>query len=50
MMQAIHAARPGGHVGVVGVAHGVSLDGMNLFCSLAHFHGGPVPVRRFCPT
>jgi threonine dehydrogenase-like Zn-dependent dehydrogenase len=49
MMQAIHAARPGGHVGFVGVAHGVALDGMDLFWSLAHVHGGPAPVRRFLP-
>src|SRR3954471_10286465 len=49
MNQAIHATRPGGHVGFVGVAHGVSLDGMDLFWSLAHVHGGPAPVRRFLP-
>jgi threonine dehydrogenase-like Zn-dependent dehydrogenase len=49
MMQAIHATRPGGHVGFVGVAHGVALDGMDLFWSLAHIHGGPAPVRRFLP-
>jgi threonine dehydrogenase-like Zn-dependent dehydrogenase len=49
MMQAIHAARPGGHVGFVGVAHGVAVDGMDLFWSLAHVHGGPAPVRRFLP-
>ena len=49
MNQALHAARPGGHVGFVGVAHGVSLDGMELFWSLAHVHGGPAPVRRFLP-
>ena len=49
MNQALHAARPGGHVGFVGVAHGVSLDGMDLFWSLAHVHGGPAPVRRFLP-
>jgi threonine dehydrogenase-like Zn-dependent dehydrogenase len=49
MMQAIHATRPGGHVGFVGVAHGVALDGMDLFWSLAHMHGGPAPVRRFLP-
>jgi threonine dehydrogenase-like Zn-dependent dehydrogenase len=49
MNQAIHAARPGGHVGFVGVAHGVSIDGMDLFWSLAHVHGGPAPVRRFLP-
>src|SRR4051812_22330028 len=49
MNQALHAARPGGHVGFVGVAHGVALDGMDLFWSLAHVHGGPAPVRRFLP-
>ena len=49
MNQALHATRPGGHVGFVGVAHGVSLDGMDLFWSLAHLHGGPAPVRRFLP-
>jgi len=30
MMQAIHATRPGGHVGFVGVAHGVAVDGIDL--------------------
>jgi threonine dehydrogenase-like Zn-dependent dehydrogenase len=49
MNQAIQATRPGGHVGFVGVAHGVSIDGMDLFWSLAHMHGGPAPVRRFLP-
>jgi threonine dehydrogenase-like Zn-dependent dehydrogenase len=49
MMQAIHSARPGGHVGFVGVGHGVAVDGMELFWSLVHLHGGPAPVRRFLP-
>ena len=49
MMQAIHATRPGGHVGFVGVAHDVAVSGMDLFWSLAHIHGGPAPVRRFLP-
>jgi len=49
MSQAIHTARPGGHVGFVGVAHDVAVDGMDLFWSLAHVHGGPAPVRRFLP-
>src|ERR671936_2019219 len=31
MMQAIRATRPGGHVGYVGVAHGVELPGEELF-------------------
>jgi threonine dehydrogenase-like Zn-dependent dehydrogenase len=49
MMQAIHATRSGGHVGFVGVAHDVALDGMDLFFSVVHLHGGPAPVRRFLP-
>ena len=46
MNQALHATRPGGHMGFVGVGHGVALDGMDLFWSLAHVHGGPAPVRQ----
>jgi threonine dehydrogenase-like Zn-dependent dehydrogenase len=49
MMQAIGATRPGGHVGFVGVGHGVAVPGMELFWSLVHLHGGPAPVRRFLP-
>jgi threonine dehydrogenase-like Zn-dependent dehydrogenase len=49
MMQAIRATRPGGHVGYVGVAHGVELPGVELFYSHVHLHGGPAPVRRFLP-
>jgi threonine dehydrogenase-like Zn-dependent dehydrogenase len=49
MMQAIRATRPGGHVGYVGVAHGVELPGRELFFSHTHLHGGPAPVRRFLP-
>ncbi|WP_040835711.1 zinc-dependent alcohol dehydrogenase family protein [Nocardia brevicatena] len=49
MQQAIRSTRPGGHVGYVGVAHGVELDGMELFSSAVHLHGGPAPVRRFLP-
>ncbi len=49
MMQAIHSTRPGGHVGYVGVTHEVSLNGMDLFFSHVHLHGGPAPVRRFLP-
>jgi hypothetical protein len=49
MMQAIRSARPGGHVGYVGVAHGVALPGDELFFSGVHLHGGPAPVRRFLP-
>ncbi len=49
MMQAIGATRPGGHVGYVGVSHGVELPGEELFRSHVHLHGGPAPVRRFLP-
>ncbi|BDZ40428.1 zinc-dependent alcohol dehydrogenase family protein [Microbacterium suwonense] len=49
MEQAIRATRAGGHVGFVGVSHGVALDGAELFFSGVHLHGGPAPVRRFLP-
>jgi threonine dehydrogenase-like Zn-dependent dehydrogenase len=49
MLQAIGSTRPGGHVGFVGVAHGVELPGEELFFSHVHLHGGPAPVRRFLP-
>jgi threonine dehydrogenase-like Zn-dependent dehydrogenase len=49
MMQAIRSTRPGGHVGFVGVSHGVELPGQELFFSHVHLHGGPAPVRRFLP-
>jgi threonine dehydrogenase-like Zn-dependent dehydrogenase len=49
MMQAIKATRPGGSVGYVGVPHGVSLDGQQLFFSHVHLHGGPAPVRKYLP-
>lgn len=48
-MQAIQATRHGGHVGFVGVSHGVTLDGLGLFGATVHLHGGPAPVRRFLP-
>ena len=49
MMQAIRSTRPGGHVGYVGVAHGVELPGLELFYAEVHLLGGPAPVRRFLP-
>lgn len=49
MMQAIRATRRGGHVGYVGVSHDVSLDGLELFFSHVHLHGGPAPVRDYLP-
>jgi threonine dehydrogenase-like Zn-dependent dehydrogenase len=50
MMQAIHATRPGGSVGYVGVPHDVELDGQELFFAHVHLHGGPAPVRGYLPT
>src|ERR671917_2377428 len=49
MMQAIRSARAGGHVGFVGVLHGVEIPGEEFFFSHVHLHGGPAPVRRFLP-
>jgi threonine dehydrogenase-like Zn-dependent dehydrogenase len=49
MLQAIRSTRPGGHIGYVGVAHGVELPGQELFFSHTHLHGGPAPVRQYLP-
>jgi threonine dehydrogenase-like Zn-dependent dehydrogenase len=49
MTQALRSARKGGHVGFVGVPHGVSLDGQELFFNVVHLEGGPAPVRRYLP-
>jgi threonine dehydrogenase-like Zn-dependent dehydrogenase len=49
MMQAIHSTRPGGHVGFVGVTHGVEIPGRELFAAEVHLMGGPAPVRRYLP-
>jgi threonine dehydrogenase-like Zn-dependent dehydrogenase len=49
MRQALRSTRPGGGVGVVGVPHGVSIDGQELFYSHVRVLGGPAPVRRFLP-
>jgi threonine dehydrogenase-like Zn-dependent dehydrogenase len=43
------STRPGGHVGYVGVAHGVELPGTELFFAEIHLHGGPAPVCRSLP-
>ncbi len=50
MLQAIRSTRAGGHVGFVGVTHGVELPGLELFFAAVHLHGGPAPVRRFLPA
>jgi threonine dehydrogenase-like Zn-dependent dehydrogenase len=49
MMQAIRATRAGGHVGFVGVSHGVEIPGQELFFAEVHLMGGPAPVRRYLP-
>lgn len=49
MIQAVQSTRPGGHIGYVGVPHGVELDGEKLFYAHVHLHGGPAPVRRYLP-
>jgi threonine dehydrogenase-like Zn-dependent dehydrogenase len=49
MMQAIRSTRPGGHLGYVGIPHGVALEGEGLFFAHVHLHGGPAPVRRYLP-
>ncbi|NNN04191.1 MAG: zinc-dependent alcohol dehydrogenase family protein [Acidimicrobiaceae bacterium] len=49
MRQAFTLTRPGGHLGFVGVSHGVSFEGRELFMSHVHLHGGPAPVRDYLP-
>ncbi len=49
MEQAISVCRPGGHIGYVGVPHGVTFDGQRLFFAQSSLLGGPAPVRRFLP-
>ena len=49
MKQAIDATRPGGYVGYVGVPHGVTLGGADLFFRHVYLHGGPAPVRQYLP-
>jgi threonine dehydrogenase-like Zn-dependent dehydrogenase len=49
MQQAIQSTRPGGSVGYVGVPHGVTLDGADLFFRHVRLFGGPAPVRKYLP-
>jgi threonine dehydrogenase-like Zn-dependent dehydrogenase len=49
MQQAIRATRPGGSVGYVGVPHGVSIEGADVFFRHVRMLGGPAPVRRYLP-
>lgn len=48
-MQAVHATRPGGHMGFVGVNYEVQIPGLEIFFAHIHLLGGPAPVRRFLP-
>lgn len=47
--QALRCARGGGYLTILGVAHGVSLSGRELFGREVHVVAGPAPVRRFLP-
>ena len=49
MTQAMACTRPGGTIGYVGVPHGVTFDGQQLFFGQKRMLGGPAPVRRFLP-
>jgi hypothetical protein len=48
-MLAIHGARPGAMIGYVGVPHGVTLEGHEMFFLQRGMLGSPAPVRRFLP-
>ncbi|MGW6227331.1 zinc-binding dehydrogenase [Cellulosimicrobium cellulans] len=47
--QALGSVRPGGHVGVVGLPHGVELPVVDMFYRHVHWSGGPAPVRQYLP-
>lgn len=49
VQQAVGICRPGGTIGYVGVPHGVSFDGQQMFFRQQRMLGGPAPVRRFLP-
>jgi len=48
-LQAVHATRPGGHMGFVGLGHEVRIPGLELFNAQIHMLGGPAPVRNYLP-
>lgn len=50
MAQAIRATRPGGHVGYVGVLHGVTITGDDLFMTHVHLHAARPRCAGSCPT
>ncbi len=41
---------PGGSLGNIGVPHGISLLGEQMFFSHRLLMGGPAPVRRYLPN
>ncbi len=49
MSQAISCARPGGHIGFVGVPHGVQIAGQDLFFAQKSLMGGPAPSAASYP-
>ncbi len=49
-MPALRATRPGGHMGYVGVAHGVERRGEELSFWHVHLHGGPPRCAASCPN
>lgn len=49
MAQAVAVTRPGGSIGYVGVPHGITFDGQQMFFAQRRMLGGPAPVRRFLP-
>jgi threonine dehydrogenase-like Zn-dependent dehydrogenase len=50
MDQALACCRPGVTVGYVGVPHGVSFSGEQMFFGQRRMLGGPAPVRRYLPN
>jgi threonine dehydrogenase-like Zn-dependent dehydrogenase len=50
MSQALACTRPGGTIGYVGVPHGVTLDGQQLFFGQKRMLAGRLPFGVFCPT
>lgn len=49
MRQAVGVCRRGGTIGCVGMPHGVSFDGQQIFFCQQRTQGSPAPVRRFLP-
>src|SRR6478672_863545 len=49
MRQALSSARPGGHVGFVGVPHGIELPVRSMFQRNVGLGGGMAPVRKYLP-